>query len=80
MLRIHTSQELALVEPEGEGVIRLPRPGLPRGLLPSQHDRQAIRVGDHAPIDGLIKGEQPGLVSATTLRSTGSSKANSPAW
>ena len=63
MLRIHAPQELAFVKPEGEGMIRLPRPGLPRGFLTSQHDRKPIKVGDHAPIDGLIKGEQPGLVA-----------------
>ena len=46
MAGIHPAEQLTLVEPEGDGVIRLPRPGLPRGLLASQHHRQAIRVGE----------------------------------
>src|SRR5206468_7177866 len=63
MLRVHAPQELAFVESEGEGMIRLPRPRLPRGFLTRQDDRKAIEVGDYAPIDGLVKGKQPSLVT-----------------
>ena len=62
MLRIDAAQQLAFVEPERDGVIGLTRPGLPRRLLTGEHDRQAIQIRDHAPIDGLIEGEQPRLV------------------
>jgi hypothetical protein len=62
MLRIDPPQQLAFVEPEGERVIRLLRPGLPPRLLTRQDDRQTIEVGDDTPIDRLIDGEQPGLV------------------
>ena len=62
MARIDAAQQLAFVEPEGEGVIGLTRPGFPRGLLTGEHDGQAIQVGDHAPIDGLVEREQPRLV------------------
>ena len=62
MPRIDPAQQLAFVEPEGDRVIGLPRARLPRRLLPSQHDREAIEVGDHAAIDRLVEREQPGLV------------------
>ena len=62
MLRIDPAQQLAFVEPERDGVIRLPRSGLPRGLLTRQHDRQAIEIGDDAAIDRLVEREQPRLV------------------
>ena len=62
MLRIEAAQNLALVETKGDGVIGLPRPGLPRGLLARQHDRQPIEVGDEAAIDRLVEREQPRLV------------------
>jgi hypothetical protein len=44
-------------------VIRLTRPRLPCRLLTGEHDRESVEVGHNAPIDGLIKREQPGLVS-----------------
>ena len=62
MLRIDPAQQLAFIEPEADGVIGLTRARFPRGFLTSEHDRQAIQVGDHAAIDGLIEGEQPRLV------------------
>src|SRR5262249_37185453 len=43
-------------------VIRLPRSGLPRGFLTRQDDRQPIEIDDDAAIDGLVDGEQTGLV------------------
>ncbi len=43
-------------------MIGLTRPRLPCRLLTGEHDRQAIQIGDHAAIDGLIEGEQPRLV------------------
>ena len=62
MLWIDTAQQLALVEPKGEGVIGLPRSGLPRGFLTGQHDRQAIEIGDDAPIDGFVERKEARLV------------------
>ena len=59
---IHPAQQLAFIEPEANGVIGLTRPRFPCRLLASEHDRQAIQIGDHAAIDGLIKGKQPRLV------------------
>ena len=59
---IDTTQQLAFIEPEGNRVISLTRPRLPRRLLTSEDDGQAIRVGHHAPIDRLIEREQPRLV------------------
>jgi hypothetical protein len=54
MLLIDTTQQLALVEAEGDSVIRLSCSRLPRGFLTSQHDRETIEVGGEAAIDGLI--------------------------
>ena len=62
MLRIDTAQQLALIEPERDAVIGLPRARFPRGFLTGQHDRQAIEVGDEAAIDGLVEHVQPCLV------------------
>ena len=61
-LWIDTPQQLALVEPERQRVVRLPRAGLPRRLLTRQHRGQAIEIGDDAPIDRFVDGEQSGLV------------------
>ena len=54
MLRIDAPDEFALIETERQRVIRLARARLPHGFLPRQDDRQAIEVGDDAPIDGLV--------------------------
>jgi hypothetical protein len=62
MPRIDAAQQLPFVEPESDRVIGLPRPGLPRGFLTREHDREVIQVGDDALIDGLVEGEEPGLV------------------
>src|SRR6185295_2902932 len=62
MLWIHAAQQLAFIESEADGVIGLTRSRLPRRLLTGEHDGQTIQVGDHAAIDGLVKGEQPRLV------------------
>ena len=61
--RIHAAQELAFVEAKGDGVICLPRPGLPRWLLTSQNDCEPIEIGHHAPLDWLVEREEPGLMS-----------------
>ena len=58
MLRIDAPQQLALVEAERDGVIGLPRTGLPCGLLTRQHDRQAIEVGDEARDRRVVEREQ----------------------
>ena len=44
MLRIDAAQQFALVEPEGDAVISLPRARFPHGFLTGQHDCQAIEV------------------------------------
>ena len=62
MPRIDAPQQLAFIEPEGEGVIGLTRTGLPRRLLTGEDDCEAIQIRDDAPIDGLIEREQPRLV------------------
>ena len=59
---IDTAQELAFVETEREGVIGLTRPRLPCRFLAGEHDGETIEVRDDVPIDGLIEGEQAGLV------------------
>ena len=43
-------------------MIGLPRSGLPRGFLTSEHDRQPIEVGNDTAIDGFIKREESCLV------------------
>ncbi len=43
-------------------MIGLPRSRLPRRLLTRHHHGQAIQVGNHAPVHGLIEGEKPRLV------------------
>ena len=62
MVRIDAAQQLALVEPEGDAVIGLPRARFPRGLLTGQHDGQAIEIGDEAAIQRLVEHVQPRLV------------------
>ena len=62
MARVHSTQEFALVEAEGQCVIRLMRAGLPCRLLTGEHDRQAVEIGDHAAIDRFLEGKQPCLV------------------
>jgi len=57
-----TATGLALVEPEGEGVVRLALPRRPLRLLAGHHGRQPVEIGDHALVDSLVEGEQPGLV------------------
>lgn len=68
MPRIDTAYEFALVEPEGDGVIGLPRAGLPRGLLASEDDREAIKVADEAAIEGRVQLEEPCLVCQELAR------------
>jgi hypothetical protein len=60
--RVDSTEQLALIEAESDGVIRLTRSGLPSGFLPGEHDREAIEVGDHAAIDRFLKGKEPRLV------------------
>ena len=67
MPRIHSPQQLAFVEPEGEGVIGLARSRFPRGLLTSEHDGEAIEVRDDGPIR-LLEGEEPRLMRAADGR------------
>ena len=62
MPRVDPTQQLAFIEPEGNGVIGLTRPGSHAGLLSGEHDREAIQVGNHAAIDGFLDGEQSRLV------------------
>ena len=62
MPRVDSTQQLAFIESEGKRVIGLTRSGLPRGFLPGEHDREAIQVGDHAAIDGFLKGKQSRLM------------------
>src|SRR5579864_3742780 len=62
MQRVDTTQQLSFIEPEGNRVIGLTRSGLPHWFLPGEHDCQAIKVGDHAAIDGFFKSKQPCLV------------------
>ena len=68
MSRIEPAQDLGFVEAKRDGVIALPRPRLPRGLLTRQHDRQPIEVGDEVAIDGLVEREQPSLVRKQLAR------------
>lgn len=62
MAGIDASQQLALVEAEGEAVIPLPRSRLPGRAVACHHRREAIEVRHHAPVHGLVEGEQPHLV------------------
>jgi hypothetical protein len=59
---IDAAHQLAFVEAEAHRVIGLPRPGLPRGFLPCEHDCEAVEIGDDAAIDRFIDGEQARLV------------------
>src|SRR5215208_271743 len=43
-------------------MIRLPCPRFPRWFVAGHHCRQSIEVRDHAAIDRLVEGEQPGLM------------------
>ena len=72
MLRIDAAQQLAFVEPEAEGVIRLPRAWLPRRLLASEHDARRSRSATTLAIDRLVEREQrrpggPGVANGDAL-------------
>jgi len=62
MLRIDTAEQLAFVEAEAERVIGLPCARFPLGPLPSEDDRQAVKVRHECPVNGFVDGEQAGLV------------------
>ena len=62
MLRVDSTQQLTLIESEGERVISLTRSGLPRGCLPREHDREPIEVGDDVAVHRLLEGKQPCLM------------------
>ena len=62
MARIHAAQQLAFVEPQGEGMVGLARAGLPCRLLTGQHHREAIEVGHHAAINGFVEREESRLM------------------
>ena len=62
MAWIDPAQQLAFVEAEAQGVISLARPRFPRRLLTSEHDGQAVEIGDDASVDRFIDGEETGLV------------------
>jgi hypothetical protein len=59
---IHAAQDLAFVETQRDGVIRLPRSRLPRRLLPGQHHGQPIRIRDETAVDRDIEREERGLM------------------
>ena len=62
MQRVDSTQQLTFIEPEGNRVIGLTRSGRPHGLLPGEHDREAIQVGDHSAIHRFVKRKQSRLV------------------
>ena len=57
MLRIDTPQQFTFIETEAQRVICLPRSGFPRGFLPCEYGRQAIKVPDNTAIDRLVNRE-----------------------
>ena len=59
---VDPTQQLTFIEAEPEGVVCLPGPWFPRRFLTGEHDGQAIQIGDHAPIDGLIDREESRLM------------------
>src|SRR6516162_118985 len=62
MQGIDAAQQLAFVKAEGESVIRLPGPRLPRRFLTREDDRKAVEVGDNASVHGLIERKQACLM------------------
>ena len=62
MARIDAAHQLAFIEPEREGMVRLARAGLPRRLLTGEHHREAIEVGHDAAINGFIEREESSLM------------------
>src|SRR5262245_34640160 len=62
MSRVDAAQQLALVVPEGDGVVSLPRSWGPRRPLACQDDSQAIEVGYGAAIDRLVEGKEACLM------------------
>jgi hypothetical protein len=62
VLRIHAPEQLALVEAEGEGVIRLARSGLPRRFLAREHRGETVGVRHHAGVHRFVEREETRLV------------------
>ena len=62
MPRIDAAHQLALVEPQADGMIGLPRSGLPPGFLARHYRRQTIEVGHYIAIHWFVEREQPSLV------------------
>ena len=60
---VEAPHQLVLVEAERDRVIGLPLPRWPDRPLPLHDPGQAIEVGHHVPVDTLVEGEQPSLVS-----------------
>ncbi len=61
-LRIDSSDDLALVEPEGDRVIGLPFTRRPRGSLSGHDLGEALHVSHHVDVDRFVEREQPRLM------------------
>ena len=61
-LGIGPTQQLALVEAEGDGVVALARSWLPQRSLARQPDGQRLRVGEELGTDRLVERGEAGLV------------------
>src|SRR5689334_15601454 len=62
MLRIYATQQLAFVETESKGVIRLSRPGLPCRLLSCHDYSQPVEVSNGASVYRFVEREQACLM------------------
>ena len=62
VLGIDPTQQFAFVKPKADGVIGLPRAGLPSRGLAGKNKRQSAKIGDNVPINRLVEGKQSGLV------------------
>ncbi len=62
MLRVHSAQQLPLVEAQRDGVVGLAAPRFPLRLLAGEDDRQAVQVRDNGLVHRLAEGEEARLV------------------
>jgi hypothetical protein len=62
VLRIDPTQQFTFIKSKADGVVGLARTRFPGGRLAGENKRQSVKIGDNAPVDGLVESKQSRLV------------------